>query len=660
MRKLITAWLLLLSLTAQAGLPPTTLKGQSEASAKAKFSFQTPFSQISDLGGVTGLFETGNQNILKNPGFEDTSASVGWTASGGATATANSTALGTGAKGYDWDSNSAAQTLLSTAITIPAGLMGKNGAASCAIKTPSGGATHLLQAYDGTNILSSTTITSSTSTFARTSVNFIFPTSGSVSLRIISVASNEPEIYVDDCYLGLADGFNVSQISQAVFYGSIEWAGAASCQWTAASGGSSAFADFPADTDCPAPTVTGGLTAPGTKLFNIVMNNAPPGVYFFVARGGFDPNGTGSLWRWSDGTTTQVAGAINNNGTINTQAGFNGQYTYTTAGDRTIKLQAASTGGAGSIFITNTNTATAAHIDVFRYPTTTEQAYRPDLNPLLWSGFHTATCSWSVTNTAYTDPSDDGTCTLTERVNTNAGTVVTSGAAKPGITLTLPIAGRYWVCAQPKLRNNTSSSATAVKLWDGTTTIAEAEIEYPANNAYNETLPLCGVYSATSAGSKTFSIQIKANGSSTGTIEARSAASSVEWSVASLNQSAAAPILVGSVTSNSTGAQRVENAILSCGASSAITSQSGSWISAIGNISSGSCVVTIATGMFSATPSCFITGSYTGTTQAERVTANVASATSVTISGSSMSSGSATVSAYTGPTTYNFACIGPK
>lgn len=206
MRKLIA--LLLISTQAFAGLPPTTTKGQSDSSAKVKFQFQAPHNQFTNLGGVKTLIETGNNNILPDPGFE--SSVSGWTASGGATATSNSTAKGTGALGYDWDSNSASQTLQSSSVTIPAGLQGKNGIASCQIKTVSGTATHTFTVNDGTNdIVTPITIQTSTTSFAGQNegnkINFVFPTSGTIRIKLASVNANEPEIYLDDCSIKLAD-----------------------------------------------------------------------------------------------------------------------------------------------------------------------------------------------------------------------------------------------------------------------------------------------------------------------------------------------------------------------------------------------------------------------------------------------------------------------
>jgi hypothetical protein len=89
------------------------------------------------------------------------------------------------------------------------------------------------------------------------------PSSGSLSLRLVSVASNEPEVTIDDCYLGLAEGFNVGEVSQAELVGTLTYAVTTNCSWSTTSG---SYANFSADTDCPTPTTTGSLEYVGSKL----------------------------------------------------------------------------------------------------------------------------------------------------------------------------------------------------------------------------------------------------------------------------------------------------------------------------------------------------------------------------------------------------------
>lgn len=92
-----------------------------------------------------------------------------------------------------------------------------------------------------------------------------------------------------------------------------------------------------------------------------------------------------------------------------------------------------------------------------------------------------------------------------------------------------------------------------------------------------------------------------------------------------------APILIGSVTSNSTNALRVEAGRINCGTSSSITNLYGnSWMTTPSNISSGICTSTLSTG-WSAAPSCVVTAANTGTVNDLTWKANATSATSLTL-----------------------------
>lgn len=92
--KLIKALIITWSLTAQAGLPPTTLSGQSSATKPTTFGTQVPYNQATSLGGINSLIESGNENMLLNPNFEAPTLS-GWTCTTG-TCTVESTVFSSG------------------------------------------------------------------------------------------------------------------------------------------------------------------------------------------------------------------------------------------------------------------------------------------------------------------------------------------------------------------------------------------------------------------------------------------------------------------------------------------------------------------------------------------------------------------------------------
>ncbi|MFN7454321.1 MAG: hypothetical protein ACK5RO_06635, partial [Pseudobdellovibrionaceae bacterium] len=101
----------------------------------------------------------------------------------------------------------------------------------------------------------------------------------------------------------------------------------------------------------------------------------------------------------------------------------------------------------------------------------------------------------------------------------------------------------------------------------------------------------------------------------TGTIggnETRPANTAVNYCIRAQDQSTNAPLLVGSVTSNSSGLERVERVYFGGStANSACTStpctiktQSGSWVSSVTRSGAGSYIVNINSGIFSAAPVC--------------------------------------------------------
>jgi hypothetical protein len=202
--------ILFASMMAFASLPPTTTANQGGAKSTT-FNFEAPLGQFTKTGSTNALIETGNYNLLKNPGFEAPTA-VGWTASGG-TATVTSTAanVGFGIRSGGWDSSASAQTYCSDAATFPLSYRGQDGAASIYVQTPTGTATHNLVVKFGSTTWVSKPVGSGTN-FFKTEVTFKYPTDAEVSgtpalangqICLQSVAVNEPQIYIDDAHFTL-------------------------------------------------------------------------------------------------------------------------------------------------------------------------------------------------------------------------------------------------------------------------------------------------------------------------------------------------------------------------------------------------------------------------------------------------------------------------
>jgi hypothetical protein len=191
-----------------------------------------------------------------------------------------------------------------------------------------------------------------------------------------------------------------------------------------------------------------------------------------------------------------------------------------------------------------------------------------------------------------------------KELNRNFGTVTSAGSKLPGIVFTPPSTGRYYICALAQASNDTSSNYSAYSMTDGTTEIAQGSSRYP--NIIST--PICGIYNAASVASTTIKLQLKSIAGGNAIIDG-SRSNAIEWSIYSLDQAFPAPVLVGSITSNSTGAERLERAAVTstCSASPCtIASQSGSWLTNITRASTGNYSINFAAGMFSAAPTCNI------------------------------------------------------
>jgi hypothetical protein len=591
-----------------------TLKGQSASpnsptSLRYKFYFKTDGklytldstgveTQVGTGGGSSGI------NILATANRDAESGTTSWTAAGSGTFTTTSTAANVayGLKSFSFDAAAANDVVSSNALAIPSGLYGANCLAQFYYKGFDSNIT--AQVYDGTNVIASQALTAATG-FTAVQINFVCPSSGNLQLRFLASA-NAAIGYWDEVHLGSA--LNISNSSQAVVFGTAKVTACAAA-WTVTS---TSLAAFGTQASCSY-AVTGNAQAPSTNLPAIKFAVMPPGEYVIEYEGlyGAGTTGNNAYLQFTDGTITarELSGCgLSGTTTVNCP-NVRQSFSYSTA-QTNVTWQIFGKTASGSINLFGT-TSNPGVIRVYYYPPSSSQTLADNLGPQSWAGYHDQTCSWARTNAAYGAPTDDASCALVERLNRNFGTVSTSGSVSPAITFTPKQAGRYWVCATAKVLNSAAGTDNNVKLWDGTTTIAEAETyEYVIGNIVS--MPICGLYYATSTSAVTLSLQTRA-ASGTVTIAANSTnVSALEWSIFAIDQAMNAPVLVGSVTSGSTGAERVERATLNCDAGSAIVRQSGSWVSSIGNISSGVCTVTVAAGIFSAAPTCTVSAYVTG------------------------------------------------
>jgi hypothetical protein len=605
------------------------------------------------------------RNELTNPGFEASTA--GWASTGGSWGGDSTAAhIHTGRAAANFDSSSAAQVVSSGYKTIAAndGYASQNGVVSCYMRCATGTCTHLLEAFDGTNKLVSKTITSSATVFQRTDANFPFPASGTVRLQITSVAANEPALYVDDCYLGLADGFNLSQISQASFYGSLSQAGATSCNHSVTNtGGENTWVTLAGASGCSAWSASGSVTNSTANTLQIVAADQPPGEYMFEMSANWLTNGTGRCnYRLSDGTNTFHMGTVqNSNASSMGGPTLVAHASYTTGASRTFVVQAASSGNfdCGAF---NDTVGRQVNIRVYRYPTQAQQAVNSNLNQL------PTIQTFTSGSGTYTKPSGvsyirvrmvggggggGGSGNSGGSVGGNGGdttfgsSLLSAGGGVGGGSWTTNNAGSGGSASLGTGPIGTAlSGATGIASEFGqVVTVAEINGGAGGNTAlggggsggHESTAALAGKTNTGAGGggggvtianagggggggaggyvdalinnpSATYAYAVGAAGSagSAGSNSASAAATGGSGYIEVTEYYGAfnAPLLVGSVTSNSTGAERVER--LKITNSTSVATQSGSWAS-VSNNGTGRAAVTITSGVFSATPTCVCT-----------------------------------------------------
>lgn len=504
------------------------------------------------------------KNLLTNGGFENGKA--GTSATGGSYTLVTYDIPSNGIRGRvtaSWDASAADQYLNFGTITYYrwSPVAQKNGIALCSFR--SGYSDYTLEVYDGTNVIASQVLSTggTTSLTKKEYVNFAYPTTTTdgpmtITVRLKSTA-DATAVLVDDCFLGLADEVNLSAVQPREVY-------------TAFISGTN-------------PDGNGVVSKENVDWISGNCTNADPKVCTFVS----------GIFSAAPNCVVQAYDATGGLGQMEISA--------VSATSITIDVNRSAAAGDGA-------TARAFYLTCYKTTTDTVQtAYRADTLANSWSGYHGNTCSWSRTNTAFGDPTADASCALVERTNANFGTVTTYTVTNPmpGIVFTPKKAGRYFVCATVALGTGGVGGATyAARLWDGTTTVAEADGE-TVSGSPPISYSLCGIYVASSTDSKTLSVQTKASSGAI-VINAVSAATSIEWSIFAIDQQLPAPLLVNSVTSNASGVEGVHRAFITNTGTPTISSgdQSGDWIDSITDGAAGVVTVNFKAGVFSRKPAC--------------------------------------------------------
>lgn len=589
-------------------------------------------------GGSSGI------NILSGYNRDaESGATTNWSETGGGTLAVTSTAanVANGTYSFSFDASASTDYAISDARAIPAGLYGAPCLAEFYYKGFDSSIT--AQVYDGTNVLASQALAPA-SNYTRVQINFGCPSSGNLQLKFL--ASGDSAIgYWDEVHLGSA--LNLTSVSQASLYGTLTMTNCTA--WTTTSG---SFADPGVATGCTY-VATGGASAPSTMLPAVTFTNLPPGNYMVIASGGTlrtTGSGTsnGAYLRITDGTTTsgrtlEITSA--DVGQKNYPATPIGNFTYTTAQSSvTFKIQLHTiTGGTAGY-----ESAEALEFFIYRFPLTSEIAVRPGTqNWRVDANISGANVSMGTSAVSTYTGLESGSLTLTNNTgalaakipcsstNSPSGTTCSSGNESVGVSFDLPKAGDVKACVSFSWDGSTSASGSnviagfqIVETPSSAQTISQegkgrvyASVQQGSTGSMGQSFPfhLCGTFSFASTGTKTLRLfyeQSVAGTVNSSTVVADASTSvgqrDIHWEVYPIDQQTPMPVLVGSVTSNSSGTERVERAAVTSTCSSSpctIASQSGAWLSSISRTTTGQYVANFAAGIWSSAPTCVFTPS---------------------------------------------------
>ena len=571
--------------------------------------------------------ETLYKNLLaeKNPGFEN--GKSGWSVSGGtlSTAISGSNFMGIGRVTGTWDSSSAAQTLTSSSYTIGNGLAGTNGLARCKVMTASGTATHTMGLWDGTNLTQTITIPSSTSS-KYVEIPFVFGAAAStVAIRFTSVASDEPLISIDDCYIG--DNFQLSsQMSMT------EWvsytptftgfgASVSNVNFRSRRDGPDLLVQGTFTTGTPTavkPQITLGYAGSNAN----VTSNAPSNTVLGPSAQGSSSSTFFGIYPLSDGAQTYF--------TFGSQESAKGGTTILT-----------STASFGSSTIVSVN----IRVPILGW--SSQSAVRVDNADFDWTSYTPTitNAGGGMTNATTTGMYRKVGDTLEAR----GQTVFSSASASfSGYFIGLPSG---LTIDTTKLLTSTQDIA---RIGDGNI-LDSGVLTYPGFITLGSSSRPQLLFAKSVSGTNPVNTSLIDIGA---TVPFTFAASdTISWRlsvpIVGWTNNQRVPLLVGSVTSNTAGLERIERAsIVNTAGAWSVGSQSGSWISSITDNGVGDATLNIAAGIFSGAPSCVCTArtgsSFRGCQLANTITSTSVNAQVLTDAGAFSDQG------------FDIHCMGPR
>lgn len=358
---------------------------------------QAPNNQITTTDSGKRLLETGNLNLLENPGFEHSTYDTGWTSSGSATRSTETVALISGNKAYKAVMAANANDFYQDSTLYAAQLAGMQGYVQISCSNTAPGATVCARAA---GVKSTTDCVTMDTTGAWKQYEIPVVLSATSNGIEVSTGTTAGTLICDDAYVGLISG-KTPEVSQAQLAVSGFFAATTSAILSRTSTTLGAFTTAAA---FPAPTYLindWGCAATDANKFAVTCSNVPAGKVVFIADfGGFVSVTSNTRVAIFDGTTSATAQASGSSGGIIYPNTVSGEFNYTSPGSRTFEVYAASGSGTFNMSADDTgNGGGNPNFKIYYYPPASKIYSQANINfgPTAYTPTIT-TLSGSLTN----------------------------------------------------------------------------------------------------------------------------------------------------------------------------------------------------------------------------------------------------------------------
>ncbi len=596
----------------------------------------TAHAQLTNLQKAELLFK----NLAINPGGEQSTR--GYSVSGGSLASSTSP-VHSGAGSISWNASAGSQTLSTTLVSIPTGdgaclaEFYYNGFGTADIRLfVKDNSANVIGGY--TSADTSFAITSAASAWTKAQIPFACPSSATVQL-VLEAQGDAATGYIDSFYLGRDYRVGILADLEVVAVGSR----ASSDQAVASTAATTiVFNSESVDLFSEFDTGTGIYTAKraGTYLAS---------AFVYTTANTSDERMTIGVQKNGSG---QVCSGVGSASLTTIPVQVNNCYVTLAVGD-TIRFYIDSVSDAA---YNVDSIASNSQFIIAKVPDVNQSVIRGDTSDLSgWLSYAgTTNCQWSTNSASMAAFAADTDCPT----QTVVGNVTAPGTKIPGMVVTNLLPGKYLIEARGSFlaqQSTVGNASCSYEIFDGTNSGTGAVLGDLVSAGRNYGNIIQGTFNYSSKQSSvTFQVRGKLiTGNGTCDIVANAANADFEMRIIPLSQSLPRPFIASSVFAGRSSVIKIGAAEVNCDGSSSLVSNADSMVSTVGNISSGTCSITLTTGYFSSTPVCV--GSWNNTGSLQSILTRATSATALTMYSASVSAGSViNSSAYDA----NIICIG--